>query len=85
MLAIVKSCIKFKLFLLPKPFKIISDNTQVVSLIKNNHSNDEFYSRIHNWRMILSHYKFSIEYVKGIDNFDADYLSRDGHHLKEGR
>ena len=36
LLAIIKGIYKFEVFLLPKPFIIETDNTQVVGFIKNN-------------------------------------------------
>ena len=36
LLAIIKGINKFEVFLLPKPFIIETDNTQVVGFIKNN-------------------------------------------------
>ena len=36
LLAIIKGINKFEIFLLPKPFIIETDNTQVVGFIKNN-------------------------------------------------
>ena len=76
LLAIVKGIRKFSTFLLPKQFIIRTDNTQVAGLINNRLPSEPQYRRLHRWQVLLSFYTFSIEYIKGIDNFLADFLSR---------
>lgn len=76
LLAIVKGIRKFSTFLLPKQFIIRTDNTQVAGLINNKLPSEPQYRRLHRWQVLLSFYSFSIEYIKGIDNFLADFLSR---------
>ena len=48
--------------MLPKPFIIETNNTQVVGFIKNNTG--------------LSYYKFKIVHIKGSDNYLANFLSK---------
>ncbi|XP_046742529.1 uncharacterized protein K02A2.6-like [Diprion similis] len=40
-------------------------------------------SRLQRWAVILSGYDFNVEYIKGIDNISADFLSRMNSQIKE--
>jgi len=72
----VRGIRKFSTFLLPKQFIIKTDNTQVSGLIFNKLPSEPQYRRLHRWQVMLSFYSFKIEYIKGIDNSLADFLSR---------
>ena len=76
LLAIIKGINKFEVFLLPKPFIIKTDNTQVARFISNNTGKGVHARRLSRWQTLLSYYNFKIVHIKGIDNFLADFLSR---------
>ena len=76
LLAIIKGINKFEVFLLPKPFIIETDNTQVARFIKNNTGKGVQTRRFSRWKTLLSYYNFKIIHIKGIDNFLANFLSR---------
>ena len=76
LLVIIKGINNFEVFLLPKPFIIETDNTQVAGFIKNNTGKGVQARRLSRWQTLLSYYNFKIFHIKGIDNFLADFLSR---------
>ena len=76
LLAIIKGINKFEIFLLPKPFIIETDNTQVAGFIKNNTGKGVQVIRLSRWQTLFSYYNFKIVHIKGTDNFLADFLSR---------
>ena len=59
-----------------------SDNTQVGSLIFNKLPSEPQYRRLLRLQVLLSYYSFKIEYIKGSDNFCADFLPRNPDHGK---
>ena len=76
LLAIIKGINKFEVFLLPKPFIIKTDNTQVVGFIKNNTEKGLQARRLSKCQTLLSCYNFKIVHIKCTDNFLAKFLSR---------
>ena len=58
LLAIIKGINKFEVFLLPKPFIIETDNTQVAAFIKNNTGKGVQARRLSRWKNLLSYYNF---------------------------
>ena len=75
LLAIIKGINKFEIFLLPKPFIIENDNTQVAGFIKNNTGKGVQARRLSRWQIFLSSYNFKIVHIKGTGNFLAYFLS----------
>ena len=73
---IIKRINKFEIFLLPKPFVIETDNTQVAGFIKNNIGKGVQDRRLSRWQTLLSYYNFKIVHRKCTDNFLVDFLSR---------
>ena len=59
LLAIIKGINKFEIFLLPKPFIIETDNTQVAGFIKNNTGKGVQARRLSRWQTLLSYYNCS--------------------------
>ena len=55
LLAIIKGINKFEVFLLPKPFIIETDNTQVVGFIRNNTGKGVHARRLSRWQTLLSY------------------------------
>ena len=76
LLEIIKGINKFEIFLLPKPFIIETDNTQVVGFIRNNTGKGIHARRLSRWQTLLSYYNFKIVHIKGSDNCLAYFLSR---------
>ena len=76
LLAIIKGINKFEIFLLPKPFIIETDNTQVAGFIKNNTGKGVQARRLSRWQTLPSYYNFKIVHIKGTDNFLANFLSK---------
>ena len=74
--AIMKGINKFEVFLLPKPFIIETDNTQVTGFIKNNTGKGVQARRLSRWQTFLSYYNFKIVHIKSTDNFLVHFLSR---------
>ena len=76
LLAIIKGINKFEIFMLPKPFIIETNNTQVTRFIKNNARTGIQARRLSRWHSLLSYYNFKIVHIKGADNTLADFLSK---------
>ena len=76
LLAIIRGIKKFSLFLLSKKFIVETDNSQVAGLVRNKLPMEPQYRRLHRWQAYLSFYNFEIIHIKGINNFLADFLSR---------
>ena len=72
LLEIIKGINKFEIFLLPKPFIIETNNTQVAGFIKNNAGKGVQDRRLSRWKTLLSYFV----HIKGTDNFLANFLSR---------
>ena len=64
LLAIIKGINKFEIFLLPKPFIIETDNTQVAGFIRNNTRKGVQDRRLSRWKTLLSYYNFKIVHIK---------------------
>ena len=45
-------------------------------LLSYAHVNKGSNSRVLRWALFLQNFKFGVEYIKGVDNVTADYLSR---------
>ena len=52
----IKGINKFEIFLLPKPFIIETDNTQVAGFIKNNTGKGVQARRLSRWQTLFSYY-----------------------------
>ena len=70
LLAVIRGCHKFYYFLLPKKFKLRTDDSQVKAFIKN--------KRLIRWQMALSEFMIEIELIKSDKNCLANFLTRDG-------
>ena len=77
LLVIIKGINKFEIFLLPKPFIIETDNTQVTGFIKNNTGKGVQGRRLSRWQTLLSYYNFKIVHIKGTDNFLANFFEQE--------
>lgn len=75
-LAVVWSIGNFRQYLLGVPFVIRTDHRPLVSLPKLNLADP--YGRLARWTLKLQHYDYTVEYVKGVTNTNADALSRIG-------
>ena len=78
LLAVIRGCHKFYYFLLPKKFKLRTDNSQVRAFIKNNIKPLPQNKRLIRWQMALSEFMIEIELIKSDENCLADFLTRDG-------
>ena len=64
--------------MLPKKFKLRTDNSQVRAFIKNNIKPLPQNKRLIRWQMALSEFMIEIELIKSDKNCLADFLTRDG-------
>lgn len=72
LLAIVYSLNKFRVFLLNRKFKIITDHQALTFL-----NNSPFHTaRLARWSLLVQKYQFDIEHCRGVDNQIADFFSR---------
>ena len=72
-LAIVLACEKFEIYLIGKPFTLITDNKAVERIFRNPRSKPP--ARILRWNLRLMEFHFKIMHKSGCQNV-ADYLSR---------
>ena len=72
-LAILFACEKFKLYVLGKPFHVITDHKPLVPMFKN--SNLQLPARIERWVLRLQQFALTVSYQPGKSN-PADYMSR---------
>lgn len=70
--AIVWAVKRFMIYLYGKEFTLQTDHQPLAYLNKSKFTNN----RIMRWAMYLQNYKFKIEFIKGVENVGADYLSR---------
>ena len=73
LLATVKACEFFRVFLLGAPFTLHTAHKALAALFTSELKTS---SRIVKWIMRLPEFGFSIEYIKGSDNVVVDALSR---------
>ena len=71
-LAIKLSIEAFKVYLLGKPFKIQTDHHSLVWLDQMKEKN----ARLTRWSLSLQPYDFTVVHRRGVDNNNADVLSR---------
>ena len=79
-LGVVLACEKFRIYLVGKKFKLLTDNKAVEIIYKNPKSNPP--ARIRRFNLRLMDLEFDIQHKPGIDNL-ADYLSRHPIHVNE--
>jgi transposase InsO family protein len=72
-LAILFACEKFKLYVLGKPFKVVTDHKPLVPMFRN--SNLQLPARIERWVLCLQQFALTVTYQPGKSN-PADYMSR---------
>ena len=76
-LSIVFGCQKFKNFLFGCKFIVKNDHNPLTKLFGTSCSIPENCSaRIKRWALKLSQFDFKVEYIKGSDNLNGDFLSR---------
>lgn len=72
LLAIVHAVKFFRCYLFGRKFKILTDHKPLIYLFSHNNPS----SRLTKFRLLLSDYDFTIEYIRGSENFAPDALSR---------
>jgi len=72
MLAVVEAVKHFAIYLLGKPFKLLTDHRALVHLEKMKNTNP----RLMRWSLALQQFDVEVVYRKGAANTDADGLSR---------
>ena len=76
-LSVLFGCEKFKKYLLGTEFILRNDHLPLKKLFSSNNCIPQNCSaRLIRWALRLSQFKFNFEYIKGIDNTNADFLSR---------
>jgi hypothetical protein len=71
-LAVVWAFEKFQNYLLGKTFVLQTDHAPLQYLRTAKYQN----SKLMRWSMLLQPYKYVVKYIRGSENFCADYLSR---------
>lgn len=77
LLAIIRGITKWRLILLPKSFKVLTDNQIATTFVKQALDNGPHMRKLHRWQLFLSQFNTSYEHVVGKNNFIADYLTRE--------
>lgn len=72
LLAIVYSIAKLRIYLIGRPFEIITDHKGLTFLNTTVYLN----SRLIRWSIVLQQYDFTVSYCKGKNNLVADFFSR---------
>ena len=76
-LSILFGCEKFKKFLLGCKFIVKNDHKPLQKLFGSNSSIPENCSaRLQRWALRLSQFQYKVEYIKGSENVNGDFLSR---------
>jgi len=66
---------KWRLLLLPKPFKVLTDNKAATTFVKQVLDNGPHMRKLHRWQtLFLSQFNRVYEHVSRNNNFLADYL-----------
>ena len=73
LLAIIRGITKWRLFLLPKSFKVLTNNQAATIFVKQALD----VRKLHRWQLFLSQFNAIYEHVAGKNNFIADYLTRE--------
>ena len=81
LLAIIESIEYWHHYLYGRRFTIKTDHKPLKYL----NSHKKTHTRIMNWAMRLNQYDFNIEYIKGEDNVEADFLSRNPNFSSENQ
>ena len=74
-LAIIRGIKKWRLFLLPKPFKVLTDNKAATTFVKQALDDGPHMRKLHRRQTFLSQFNAVYEHVEGNHNFLADYLT----------
>ena len=77
LLAIIRGIIKWRLLLLPKQFKVLTDNQAATLFVKQALDNGPHMRKLHRWQLFLSQFNTVYEHVAWKNNFIADYLTRE--------
>ena len=80
-LAIMQGIKKWRLFLLPKPFKVLTDNKAATTFVKQILNNGPHMRKLHRWQNFLSQFNTIYKHVSGNHNFPADYLTREAEYF----
>ena len=75
-LSIVEAVRHWRHFLLPKPFRVITDQRAVSFMFNKRQKSKIKNDKVLRWRLELSYYQYDISYRPGSDNVSADALSR---------
>ena len=76
-LSVIFGCEKFKKYLLGTDFILKNDHLPLKKLFSCGSPVPQNVSaRLQRWKLRLSQYKFQFEFIKGVDNCNADFLSR---------
>jgi len=60
---------KWRLFRLPKPFKVLTDNKAATTFVKQVLDNGPHMRKLHRWQIFLSQFNTVYEYVAGNNKF----------------
>ena len=80
-LAIIRGIKKWRLFLLPKPFEILTDNKATTIFVKQVLNNGPHMQKLYRWQTFLSQFNTIYEHVSRNNNFLTDYLTREAKYL----
>lgn len=75
---IIEAIRKWRLLLIGREFKILTDQQAVSYMFHSHHSSKIKNDKILRWRLELAGYKYDIQYCPGKDKLPADALSRSG-------
>ena len=64
-LAIISGITKWRLFLLPKPCKVLTDNQAATTFVKQALDNGPHMRKLHRWQLFLSQFNAVYEHVAG--------------------
>lgn len=72
LLAIVYSMLKFRIYLLRRPFIIITDHQALTFINRTPYHT----ARLYRWILLIQEFSFAVKYCTGRDNVVADFFSR---------
>ena len=77
LLGVVWSIEQFKYYIYGKPFTVITNNTALLSIIRERRANKSYNSRLTSWVDRLWPFDFTIDYLPGSNMGLVDYISRE--------
>ena len=81
LLAVINAFTKFQLFIGDRKFLLRSNLRHLSNFFKKESKNKMARGRLLRWAQFLDTFDFEIEYVEGVKNVLADFLSREGYHV----